>query len=405
MNLLARILSHGFAFAVVALIILVLMYRGEFPVWELPDSLAIKGLPGTAEEAASDTLDRAGDEARQPADTAVAVPPEVPEAPPAPAPEIVTHETIQSDHDEAPAADAEPPTESETPPAAVVEPAAETTDVAEPDQDSDTGAATDTQSMEEDAPSATTPVESDDSMVQGTDEISAQTTADTPVDTGDVATDESATMAEAVPAPADADSGGDSAMQTTDDTITVPDDAAAGTATAMETVPIAATEETAPAEDVAPTDVKQTDTAPVASEESVTTADSPPAVEPLAVPVNEAAAPQAVVNTPSESPYEVMAKAREAFWLRDFEEAEQQYRKLTQLEPDNPDGYGEMGNMYFSQGNWDESAAAYYEAGIRLLKEGRVQQALQMVEVIRGLNGAQADDLEAQVNAAATPSP
>lgn len=405
MNLLARILSHGFAFAVVALIILVLMYRGEFPVWELPESLAIKGLPGTAEEAGSGTLDRAGDETKQPADTAVAVPPEVQkEVPLAPVPETVTHETTQAD-DEAPVADAEPPTESEIPPATEVEPAAKTTDVAEPDEGSDTGAATDTQPVEADgAPSATVPVESDDGMARSTDEVSAETIADTPVDTGDLVADESAAMAEAVPAPADADSNGDSAMQTTDDTTTVPDDAATGTVTVMETAPVAATEETAPAE-AAPTAVEQTGTAPVASEEPATTAESLTAAEPLAVPVKEAAPPRAAVNTPSESPYEVMAKAREAFWLRDFEEAEQQYRKLTQLEPDNPDGYGEMGNMYFSQGNWDASATAYYEAGIRLLQEGRVQQALQMVDVIRGLNGAQADDLEAQINAAATPSP
>ena len=43
MNLLARILSHGFAFAVVALIILVLIYRGDlFEEWDLPDFRTIK---------------------------------------------------------------------------------------------------------------------------------------------------------------------------------------------------------------------------------------------------------------------------------------------------------------------------------------------------------------------------
>ena len=284
----------------------------------------------------------------------------------------------------------------------MVEPAAETVDVAEPDEDSDTSAAKDTQHIEaDDAPSTTAPGESDDGMSRSTDEVSEQTTADTPGDTGDIAADESATTTDIVPVFLDADSSGDSTVQAPDETTTAPDDAAAtGTA-----APIAAAEETTAPAESAPTAVEQTVTSPVASEEPATTADSPPAAEPLAVPVKEAAPPQAAVNTPSESPYEVMAKAREAFWLRDFEEAEQQYRKLTQLEPDNPDGYGEMGNMYFSQGNWDASATAYYEAGIRLLNEGRVQQALQMVDVIRGLNGAQADDLEAQINAAATPSP
>ena len=406
MNLLARILSHGFAFAVVALIILVLMYRGEFQVWELPESLALKGLPGTAEQAASGTLDRATDEAKQAAATAVAVPPEVPEASLAPAP-TVTHETTRSDDDEAPAADAPPPAEPATTPEMAAEPAAETSeDVAEPDEGSDTGgAATDSQPVEaDDGPSTTAPVDAEDSTVQSTDEVSAQTTEKSPADdTADVAADEPASAAEATPASTDTVSGSDSADAVPDDLSTAPDDTTAETATTVETTATAVTEEAAPAETLPPA-VEQADITPTATEEPATTADSLPATEPLTAPVNEAA-PQAVVNTVSESPYEVMAKAREAYWLRDFELAEQQYHKLTQLEPDNPDGYGEMGNMYFSQGKWEEAAAAYYQAGARLLNDGLVQQARQMVDVIRGLNGAQADDLEAQINAVAAPSP
>jgi tetratricopeptide (TPR) repeat protein len=106
-----------------------------------------------------------------------------------------------------------------------------------------------------------------------------------------------------------------------------------------------------------------------------------------------------------ETPYNVLAKAREAYWLRDFATAEQQYKKLTQLEPANPDGYGELGNMYFSRGMWDEAANAYYEAGVRLLDEGLIVQARQMVDVIRGLNGNQADELDARINTATTSSP
>jgi tetratricopeptide (TPR) repeat protein len=107
----------------------------------------------------------------------------------------------------------------------------------------------------------------------------------------------------------------------------------------------------------------------------------------------------------TETPYRVLASAREAYWLRDFPTAEQQYKKLIQLEPDNPDGYGELGNMYFSRGMWDEAADAYYEAGVRLLDEGLVVQARQMVDVIRGLNGSQADKLDAQINTATSSSP
>ena len=42
MNLLARILSHGFAIAIVLLLAIGLIYRGElFPDWELPEFLSL----------------------------------------------------------------------------------------------------------------------------------------------------------------------------------------------------------------------------------------------------------------------------------------------------------------------------------------------------------------------------
>jgi hypothetical protein len=50
MNLLARILSHGFALALVALIAVALMYRGDlFPEWELPDFLVIDDKSGAGQ--------------------------------------------------------------------------------------------------------------------------------------------------------------------------------------------------------------------------------------------------------------------------------------------------------------------------------------------------------------------
>jgi hypothetical protein len=102
------------------------------------------------------------------------------------------------------------------------------------------------------------------------------------------------------------------------------------------------------------------------------------------------------------SPYQILASAREAFWLRDYVAAEQQYKELISQNPDNPDGYGELGNMYFSQGEWDKACAAYFDAGVHLLDQGMVSEAQQMVEVIRGLNGTQADELAQKINAVAS---
>jgi Tetratricopeptide repeat len=111
-----------------------------------------------------------------------------------------------------------------------------------------------------------------------------------------------------------------------------------------------------------------------------------------------AAAPSATQGEGTASPYQILASAREAFWLRDYVAAEQQYNKLISIDPDNPDGYGELGNMYFSQGEWDKASAAYFNAGVRLLNQGLVDDAQQLVEVIRGLNGSQADELQQKVN-------
>jgi tetratricopeptide (TPR) repeat protein len=105
------------------------------------------------------------------------------------------------------------------------------------------------------------------------------------------------------------------------------------------------------------------------------------------------------------TPYRVLAAAREAYWLRDYAAAEQKYQELIALDPDNPDGYGELGNMYFSQGDWEKASAAYYEAGTRLATEGLYDRARQLVEVIRGLNGGQADDLEQQIEVAESAAP
>ena len=105
------------------------------------------------------------------------------------------------------------------------------------------------------------------------------------------------------------------------------------------------------------------------------------------------------------SPYRVLEAARESYWLRDYATAEKQYNDLINMQPDNPDWYGELGNMYFSEGEWDKASSAYYEAGVRLLKQGMISETKQLVEVIRGLKGSQAADLEQKIKEASASAP
>jgi hypothetical protein len=97
------------------------------------------------------------------------------------------------------------------------------------------------------------------------------------------------------------------------------------------------------------------------------------------------------------SVYKALAKAREAYWTHDYPLAESSYRKMIELSPDSPDGYGELGNMYFAQGMRDKASSEYYEAGLRLVDVGRIQKAWDLVGVIKGLDGQQADKLEAYI--------
>jgi len=108
----------------------------------------------------------------------------------------------------------------------------------------------------------------------------------------------------------------------------------------------------------------------------------------------------APASRPQEKAYQLLAAAREAYWLRDYDVAETKYIDLTRVDPDNPDGYGELGNMYFSQGQWDQAASAYYEAGVRLIGQGLLDQAEELVAVIRGLSSGHADDLEQKISEA-----
>jgi hypothetical protein len=144
-------------------------------------------------------------------------------------------------------------------------------------------------------------------------------------------------------------------------------------------------------------DLAASGTMPVDVSDSTDTAATLPESEAVKSQATDAAVP---LSQPQEKAYQLLASAREAYWLRDYDIAESKYKELTRVEPDNPDGYGELGNMYFSQGQWDEAATAYYEAGVRLIGQGLLDHAEELVAVIRGLNSARADDLELKIKEA-----
>jgi len=90
--------------------------------------------------------------------------------------------------------------------------------------------------------------------------------------------------------------------------------------------------------------------------------------------------------------------ARQTYWMGDSLGAEKMYLKLADVDNDNPDIYGELGNVYYSQGKWNEAGKAYYEAAIRLLDLDRVNQVNYLLRVIQGLDSESAEKLKQKMS-------
>jgi tetratricopeptide (TPR) repeat protein len=102
---------------------------------------------------------------------------------------------------------------------------------------------------------------------------------------------------------------------------------------------------------------------------------------------------------------EVLVKsARMAFWNGNYPAAEKYYLELSKAKPDDPDAYGELGNVYYAAGQWDQAGRAYTEAANILVTEGRLDQAAQLLRIVEGLNPAGASQLQQRINDAKSKS-
>lgn len=366
MKLLARLMSHGFAVVLVVLLAIGFVYRGElFPEWELPDFLVFDSEKDTVEDQLTEKIEPAPVQDDWMA-SGTATPGQ-------------DASEVQDDSTGTGKASGELPAVEE---------------VTEPDA----GAIAETAPAVEDTVAGAEPA----AMETGEEplaDVVQESVEPATVTTGSVDT---AVAVTETPDRIDAETG------------TLPGTVATGDAGAVDD-----------AEPAAPTVAKMDDGAqdvtdvaiePVAGETGAADPGSasepaPPGVQPFAA-TGTPAQPDSGVQDPASrssadatvSFYQLLASAREAYWLRDYQAAEDYYRQMILNDPDNPDGYGELANMYFSQGNWEAAASAYYEAGSRLVKSGLLAPARELVDVIRGLNGPQADALEREIQTAQTDS-
>lgn len=94
---------------------------------------------------------------------------------------------------------------------------------------------------------------------------------------------------------------------------------------------------------------------------------------------------------------ELINQARLAFKNGDGDRAVILYQQLSELNPDDPNAYGELGNVYYAQGKWQLAGQAYYEAASRLLQHDQHGQVQYLYRVIQGLDKESAEKLRAQL--------
>jgi hypothetical protein len=372
MSLFARILSHGFALVVVVLLGLGLVYRGDlFPGMEMPEFLAFERAAdsGTNEVTGSvtrgETVSANDGQVPGPADQqSIADEAGSVQDSLSATTGNMTVPSIAAPGDGASAS----PVEDTTP-----APAMPADDVSTSDEGAEAGSV-------------------QDSLLPTMNNLAVPSTA-APGDGAPASPVEDATRVPAMPADdaSVSDEGAEAGMHEAPveapaaDTLTVTDTPAAPVAApaAIKSTVTDAQTRTAPSSHVA---------APVVpSGEGDLAA---PAVVGSSATNQQPAKNAMATGKPAESPYRLLAAAREAYWLRDYATAEEKYQAMIDLDPTNPDGFGELGNMYFSQGKWELASATYFEAGKRLADEGLLEQARQLVDVLKGLQGPQAKALE-----------
>lgn len=94
---------------------------------------------------------------------------------------------------------------------------------------------------------------------------------------------------------------------------------------------------------------------------------------------------------------DLLRAARFSFNKGDLAGSVAQYNLLIELDNDEPDFYGELGNVYYAMGRWEEAGLAYYEAATRLIEKRQLYQVHYLQRVIHGLDAERAEKLASQL--------
>lgn len=129
----------------------------------------------------------------------------------------------------------------------------------------------------------------------------------------------------------------------------------------------------------------QKSSAPKVAEKTLT-------VAPIAAP-GMAAGSQAAPRLSAEQRQELMA-ARAAYWQHDIPAAIAKYRALIRQVPNAAFAYGELGNVYYMDGERHKAADNFSRAAMLLIRQGQEQRAASLVPVLGTLDPALAQKVQ-----------
>jgi tetratricopeptide (TPR) repeat protein len=113
----------------------------------------------------------------------------------------------------------------------------------------------------------------------------------------------------------------------------------------------------------------------------------------------QAAQQQAVASAKGDNAYiRQLEEARQLYWNNDLQAAAEAYSSLTAAYPQRADSWGELGNLYFNAGRWNDAADAYYRAIDLLIDQREPGRARHMLRVLHGLDAGKASELEQRLD-------
>jgi tetratricopeptide (TPR) repeat protein len=90
---------------------------------------------------------------------------------------------------------------------------------------------------------------------------------------------------------------------------------------------------------------------------------------------------------------DMLNKGRDAFAAGDIEGSITAYKDYLKSNSNNADAHGELGNVYYLNGRYQESAQSYYDSAKLLIEQKQTDRVPALLPVIAQVNPALADEL------------